>query len=128
MKQKMKPADISGIKVITLKESAEILGMNYHTARQRIMSEGLIGYFDYNGKISVIEEDVREYKRSHFITPKNKTKPTILNKFNAMNYVQIEEAPQIVKNETLKATDIVEIKSNLVNILEILLRWAKDNN
>lgn len=64
--------DVSNVKTITLKESAEILGMDYHTARRRIKSEGKIGYFDYDGKISVVEEDVREYKRSHYIAPTRK--------------------------------------------------------
>lgn len=62
--------DISNKKTITFKESAKILGLSYFTARRRIKDpENKIGYFDYDGKIAVVEEDVREYKRLHYVGP-----------------------------------------------------------
>jgi hypothetical protein len=135
MKQKMKPVDISDIKVITLKESAEILGMNYHTARQRIMTGGLIGYFDYNGKIAVVEEDVRDYKRSHFVSPKKKAEPTILNKYSNdkinHHYLEIQESLKPALQEVQeKQSDlrIAEIKPHLTGLLELLLAWLKGNS
>lgn len=134
MNKEIKNVDISDVKVITLKESAEILGMNYHTARQRIMTEGLIGYFDYNGKIAVVEEDVRDYKRKHFNAPKRKTEPTILNKYtdDKVNhqYLEIQESLKSISSniqEKQNNININGIKPHLTSILELLLAWAKDN-
>lgn len=62
--------DVSQKKAITIKEAAKILGLTYHTTRRRIYESGEIGFFDYDGKIGVIEEDVRAYKRNHYIKPK----------------------------------------------------------
>lgn len=63
--------DVAKKKTITLKQAAEILGMSYHTARNRVRDEeNKIGYFDYDGTISVVEEDVLRYKRNHFVSPK----------------------------------------------------------
>ncbi len=61
--------DISDAKTISIKQASDILGLDYHTTRRRIYSSGEIGYFNYDGKIVVVEEDVREYKRKHYKKP-----------------------------------------------------------
>ena len=70
MDKAIKIKDIVGLKTISLKEASVILGLGYHATRKRVLFEGVIGYFNYGGKISVVEEDVREYKRKHYVAPR----------------------------------------------------------
>lgn len=59
--------DIAEKETVTTKEAAEILGLKYHTARNRLLGDGTIRCIDYDGIRVWIKEDVYEYKRKHFI-------------------------------------------------------------
>jgi len=65
----IKLEDVSQKKTISLKKAAEILGMSYHKARRTVLYGNEIGFFDYDGMYAIVEEDVRNYKRNHYIKP-----------------------------------------------------------
>ena len=61
--------DISRKNTISLKKAAEILGVSYHKARRTVLNSREIGFFNYDGNYAIVEEDVRNYKRSRYIKP-----------------------------------------------------------
>ena len=102
-------------KVISLQEAADILGMKYHTARQRIQNEKRISYFEYlkNVKktIKVVEKDVKQYKRNAYIKPTNKQNNKIINIDVAdLKTITIKNAAQILQLGYLATYN--RIKSN----------------
>lgn len=58
--------DIATKETVDMKGVAEILGLKYHTARNKILKSGL-GFIDYGGKRVWIKEDIMDYKRKHYI-------------------------------------------------------------
>jgi hypothetical protein len=62
-----KKKDVAYKETVTTKEASEILGLKYHTARNKLM-QNKIDHIDYDGKIVWIKEAVLDYKRSKYIT------------------------------------------------------------
>ena len=57
--------DIAYKSTVTTKEAAKILGLKYHTARNRLI-KNKIDCLDYDGKIVWVEDAVLNYKRSKY--------------------------------------------------------------
>lgn len=60
--------DIAVKETVSTKQAAEILGLKYHTARNKLLNDGTVRCIDYDGIRVWVKEDVYEYKRKHFIT------------------------------------------------------------
>lgn len=101
-------------KVITLMEAANILGMKYHTARQRILNEKRVRYFDYNKNIKVVESDIKQYKRNAYIKPENKPNNKIIDIDTAgLKTITIKEAAEILKIGYFPTYDRVKSKQEI---------------
>lgn len=59
--------DIAMKETVTTKEASEILGLKYHTARNKLF-KNKIPHIDYDGKIVWIKDAVLDYKRSKYVS------------------------------------------------------------
>ena len=58
--------DVALKETVTTKEASEIMGLKYHTARNKLI-QNKIHHIDYDGKVVWLKDAVLDYKRSKFV-------------------------------------------------------------